>query len=509
MLHYLGSEGMGYFNAAYTIYTWLYMLSTAGVPVAISILVSKALAQGDIEKAESQRKTATRFLCLVGILGTAFVLIFAPKIAYFVGSPSSVYAIIAIAPTLLFVCVSSVQRGYFQGRTWMHPTAWSQIFEGAGKLVPGILLAVWAMKSGKSLPEVAGYTVLGVTFGAFFSMVYLLLIRRKYQRRGLILPARQVKDISWRENIQSLFKIALPITISATVMSVTNLIDLGMIMRQLQRIGYSATQASALYGNYTTLVVPLFNLPSVFVYPIAYAIVPVISDAIAKHKHEEARGVGESALRYSTMIAMPFALGIGAFSYPILSAIFPSSSAEIAAPYLTVISPGIVFICILAVTNSILQAYGEQNKPIISMLFGGMVKIIFGYFMIGSPKIGMMGAPLGTLFCYITVAFINFYFIRKKTGISPGTMNFLLKPLFSAGVSVLVALALYRNLISWANPLLLLACSALLAVLPYVVLVFKLSLFSEEELTKIPKIRQIWIKIKGRKHKKRSLLGLK
>ena len=125
--HILGDEGMGYFNAAYTIYTWLYLLSTAGFPVAISILVSKSIAQKNFHVAKKIGKISLYVLLLSGLALSAITIFCSNAIARLIGSADASFAIMLITPTLFFVCVSSALRGYYQGYGFMQQTAYSHI----------------------------------------------------------------------------------------------------------------------------------------------------------------------------------------------------------------------------------------------------------------------------------------------------------------------------------------------------------------------------------------------
>lgn len=479
----LTDEGMGYFNVAYTIYIWLYMLSTAGVPVGVSILVSKARAQGREGYIRQVGKASLCFFGMLGLLGTAALICFADTFATAVGTQNASFAVMAIAPTLFFVCIGSVLRGYYQGHALMQPTAVSQLLEALGKLLPGILLAHYAAKKGFGLPLIAAYAIFGVTIGAFLSMVYLVLANQIHRRK----LSRKVATVSSRERVFGpLLAIVLPVTLSSCVMSVTSLIDLSMIMRRLQSIGYSQAQSAALYGNYTTLAVPVFNLPSVLIYPIAYAIVPILSNALVQKKEEEVRQVEAFALKLTALLAFPCALGIGAFAYPILSAIFEQGSASLAAPYLTVLSPGIVFMCLLATTNAILQARGKQNKPILSMVVAAAVKLIADFFLIGQKEVGMFGAAVGTVLFYFVAVALNFCFLMRKSTSSVKMREVFFKPLFISLCAVLPALALYKAALSFLSSAVALLICIAAAALIFLFLILIFGSITENELSYLP-----------------------
>jgi len=442
--HVIGDEGMGYFNSAYTIYTWLYMLSTAGIPVAISIVVSENRAKKNGSQIKRVFRISVILLTVIGLFAAGIMICLAKPLASFIGAVSSYYCIIAVAPTLLFISVSSAIRGYFQGFQNMAPTAVSQVLEAFGKLIVGLLLAIWASKNGFSLPEIAAYAGFGITVGAAAGMLSLVASKCLSSKEKAF-ELKNKGSLS-QKIVSRLIDIAVPVTISSSVMSLTNLIDLGVVINRLESIGYSESAAMAVYGNYTTLVVPMFNLPPILIYPIAYAIVPVISESTASRQTEKIQKVLITAIKLTSLIALPCSLGLAAMAYPILSVLFSQSSAELGAPMLVLLAPAVFFMCILAVTNSALQALGKVRVPIISMLFGAAVKITVSYLLTGQPDVGIYGTPIGTFVCYLTAATINLFCLIKETDVELSIKKMYVKPLIAALVSCLSAVFSYYTI---------------------------------------------------------------
>ena len=453
LTYLLGDEGMGYFNSAYTIYAWLYMISTAGLPIGVSILISEADAAGDAQRVSRVTRIAGLLLLGLGTLTTAFMLLFARFIAGLLGSPDAVFCMIAIAPTLFFVCVSSLFRGFFQGFQCMMPTAVSQLLEAAGKLVLGLLFARTAMAGGKPLPVVCAFAILGVTVGTALSTLYLavrfLLTRRKMEPKGS--SAETMRQTAGGGILIRLVKIALPVTVSASVMSLTGLIDLGMMIRRLVFIGYTRAEATALFGNYTTLVVPMFNLPSVVVTPIATGVIPAISRAVARGDMGEARSLAGWAFRYAAWIAVPASLGLCAFARPILSLLYPAESVLSAFRLLACVSPAVYFLCLLTVSNAVLQARGHSAVPMFGMLCGGVVKTFAGYFLMGTPRVGIIGAPVGTVICYVVAFAVNTVMLGRKTQYYPSTRDTVFLPLLAATPAIGAAWLVYDRLLIGAG----------------------------------------------------------
>ena len=152
MLSLLGMEGMGYFNSAYEIYALLCVASTAGLPVALSILISSARASEDDLKISEVYRAAVRIFFVLGALGTAIMLILARPLSWWIGNDDAYFCILAIAPALLFICLASAIRGYCQGFENMKPTAISQLIEALSKLVLGVSFAFMGIKRGFSIP---------------------------------------------------------------------------------------------------------------------------------------------------------------------------------------------------------------------------------------------------------------------------------------------------------------------------------------------------------------------
>ena len=433
----IGDEGMGYFNAAYRIYTWFYMVSTAGLPVALSIMISGSRAKGNINEVKKIYRITMILFIIIGVTGTAAMILGSRFFAAIIGSEAIYMCITAIAPTLFFICISSAVRGFFQGYQNMFPTAVSQIFEAVGKLSLGIILAFYAINRGYDVPLIAAYAISGLTIGTAAGMLFLVIAKMLNRDDSIS------TDNSMKSNgtlLRTLVRLAVPITISASVMSLTDLIDVMIIMRQLRNIGFSEETAVAVYGNYTSLAVPMFNLPPVLIYPISYSIIPLISSAIAADNKSKAVSIINSAFKVTVIISVPTALGMSVLANPILSIFFKSASVEMAAPLLSILSLSVFFIGILAISNAVLQAYGLERKPIISMLCGAVVKLISSTILIGVPSIGINGAPIGTFLCYLTIAVINLYFITKHIQFD---VNIFMKPITAAVLCTAAAVIVY------------------------------------------------------------------
>lgn len=483
MNYIVGDTGMGYYNSAYSIYTFLYMLSTAGLPVAISIMVSEARGKRNNALVHRILKISLLLFVIVGFLGSALMFFGAKRLSDWIHVPPASQSVLAIAPSMFFVCITGVLRGYYQGCQKMLPTAVSQVIEALCKMVFGILFAVYAIRNQFSPSVVAAYAVCGLTIGTGFSMLYLV-ITKCFEKKEALLPTSEGSTIRSKTLIKRFVSISLPVTLSASVMSLTNMIDTVLIQRLLQENGMSQEMATTAYGNYTSLAVPLFNLPPVFVYPIAYSIVPMISRFRASGQQERAGNIMVSSLRIASIIGMPCAFGLTLFAQPILSMFYREASAASASPLLSLLAPSSFLVCILAITNSILQSMGKAEKPVLAMLIGGIVKITSSLILV--KHFGIAGTPISTFLCYLTVTVISLYYVYRYTGISLSCKNLFLKPLLSAGACVLAARLCFMftsNKLHESAALVLCIC---IAVITYIPLVLRTHILDKEDFHYLP-----------------------
>ena len=487
MLSYLGSEGMGYFHSAYEIYAIFCIIATAGLPVALSVLISAALAEEKAHDAERIWRISLRFFVIIGLLGSILMWVLAKPICRLIKSQDALGCIISIAPTLFFVCVSSAIRGYFQGHQKMLPTAISQLWEAVGKLVFGLLFAHIALKRGASVPELATAAGWGVTAGTVLSTIYLGIEKARFRKK--LCQNREVGPPNYIPSIKKkLLKIALPITLGSFLISLTKLVDMSMILRRLQSIGYTASEANETYGSYTTLAISVFALLPTLLNSIALPLVPILSSAIAGGDRAVEHKMIELSYRINALIGIPSAVGITLFAKPILSLLFANQSdaVETAAPLLSVLGISVFLSCMITATNSVLHAYREVKKPIYSTLLGVLVKGISAYFLIGIPTIGILGAPISSFFCNAVIVVLNMHFVSRFCNSIEIKSLFVFPTLLSV-ITVGIAygeylLLCYRSGQSALNTLFPIATAAIL----YLVLGCLFGMITEEDLMALP-----------------------
>ncbi|HBJ18279.1 MAG TPA: hypothetical protein DDY70_00825 [Clostridiales bacterium] len=426
----LGDEGMGYFNSAYTVYSFFYLLATAGVPKAISIMTAECSARGLSETEEKIRRVAMRTFLIGGILITAAFLLLTKPLAVLIGNRNAAPTMIAIAPSIFFIALGGVIRGILAGHSRLFPIALSETVSGVGKLAFGLLFAMLAKMRGMPLPLISAFSIFGITLGSVFGFLVLACsTKSKISKKSCEKEGQNSKTESTGKILSRLFHVALPVTISAAVMSLCSLVDLGMIMKRLYAIGYDEAQATALYGNYTTLALPMFNLVATVIAPVSVAVLPLLTARFAVGEKEEFFGISRSALEIAAFLATPAAVMLALFGEPILALLFPAESAHVAAPLLAALAPAMVFMALLTMVNTTLEAAGFVRAPLLSMGIGAAVKIVVGYFLIGNERFGILGAPIGTVASYGVGLVFSLCLLYRKTGAVAPLFSVFFRPL--------------------------------------------------------------------------------
>ena len=485
MLSFLGTEGMGYFNSAYEIYALLCTVSTAGLPVALSILVSAARTRGDAAGIRRVYRTAQLLFLTLGGGGSAVMLIFSEELSLLIGNPDAYLCIMAISPALLFVCMASAVRGYCQGFENMTPTAVSQLIEALSKLMLGIVLARFAIARGYGVPAVAAFAVLGVSIGTFLSAIYLAFARIKAPK---VERSHTLEHNTEGGALVSLIKIALPITLGSALLGVSRIIDMTLIMRRLSYIGVSIAEANRIYGAYTTLALPVFALVPALITPVSMALVPQLVSFVEEKNKAGQRTVLENSMRLTVFFAIPSAFGLVAFARPVLEILFSGQSEAIAVatPLLALLGISVPFSCLITTTNAIIQAYGRPSLPIFSMLLGVIVKLLTSYLFIGNASVGVMGAPLGSLACNVTVCAANLCFMSKM-GCELDAKRVFFKPTWASALSVGVALALHVWIYSITQSTYVsFALAVVVAVATYIVFSWLIKSITVDDIALLP-----------------------
>ena len=426
----LDDEGMGHFNMAYNVYNFLLQLSTAGFPLALSKLTSEALALGRGNQVRRPFRGAAGLFFVLGLTASAIMFFGAAPLSELMHDSLAYYPIRVLSPAVFFVCLIGCCRGYTQGRGNMVPTGLSQILEAACKLVVGLGLAWYVMKVLRAPVEIgAAAAIFGVTTGSVVAMLVLGVWLLRHRLRGNF----DDRPDGSGAILKRLVIIGVPITAGSSVMSIITLVDTSNVLGRLQTIPELADSAATLFGQYQ-FGMNLINLPPSFVFPVTMSLIPFAAAAITRKDAVEADRIVSSAFRIVAVLAIPAGVGLSVLGGSALLMLYPAqyTDALAAGPHMRWLGIACIFICLMNLTNAILQTYGKEHLPIITVIIGGITKIILNYVLVGNPAINIHGAPISTLCCYAVIVMLNLAFVWKYSLKKPHYLQLFAKPVLAS-----------------------------------------------------------------------------
>lgn len=446
----LGDTGLGMFQTVFPTYNLLLTLSSAGLPVAVSRMVSHFLAVNEPGNAKKVFIIALKLLAFIGIAFSAIMLLSNKLLVNLVGVSEASKGFYVIAPCVAIVCVLSAFRGYIQGHQNMVPTAVSQLIEQVGKVAVSLPLAGIGMT--RSVADGAAGALTGITIVEFLALLYMII-------RYCITSHRNIKVYSTKEEFQSnrsicrqLITISLPITVSACIVPLAQFIDSTLMVKRMMIAGLSDSTATALYGIFSGMVIRLINIPTALALAISMSLVPAISAVKALNDMPAVRKESNNGIRYAFLIGFPCAVGMSVLSKEILAFFYEQTLTperlDIAASLLSVSALTVVLFTVVQATSSILQGLKLQNLPMYTMIAGVTLKVIMNYILIGIPSVNIHGGPIASIVCYSVSMVPNLYFCCKHTEMAFNWKGWILKP----GLSVLaMGIAVYA--LKWILPM--------------------------------------------------------
>ncbi|WP_304508492.1 putative polysaccharide biosynthesis protein [Anaerotignum sp.] len=493
----IGDRGNGIYSAGYYIYTFLLILSSAGLPAAISKMVSERIAVKEYRNAHRVFQSALIVSGSLGLLFAVSLSIFGRQIAVFANAPESYYCILTLSPTIFIVAVMSAYRGYFQGMNTMVPTAISQIVEQIFNAFFSVYLAYVLLSYGVSAGEknismgAAGGTAgtgIGAAAGLLVVLFSYFLIRptiRKKMRR-----CHQSFEESRADTAIELLKTAWPIIAGTAVFSITNLIDMNMVTRILENTGYTHDGAMDLYGQLSGKYVTLTTLPVSISTALATAALPSIAASVKLREYKQVRRKMNLTFRISMIISVPAAVGIGVLGGPIIHLLFPLASEG--GALLTVGAISILFLALCQTATGILQGIGHIKIPVVGAVLGAIAKVILNYLLIGIPQLNVLGAVLSTTGCYLVAAVFDVIMLSRITGVRFDMMGTFLKPIAGATAMGVTALAAYHVMMMlYPNNALATIIAVFFAMGIYAMVMLLIGGIVEEDLNSLPMGRKI------------------
>jgi stage V sporulation protein B len=481
----IGDDGLGIYHKAYPAYALLLMISTAGLPPAVSKLVASHMARGDKAGANKVFRVALGLLSVAGLVASLILFIFSKQIAViWAKDPLAQMSIAYIAPAIFFVAIMAAVRGYFQGMQNMFPTAMTQLVEQVGKVAMGLLFA--SLMISRGIEYGAAGAILGVMASEFVAMA-VILVYYFVKREKAEITAQDYEKTN--EILKKILKLAIPILIGASIMPLITFLDANIISDRLLSIGFTQETARPIFGIYTGRVNPLVNVPGTVSLAFCVSIVAAVSSYLAVEDMDAVRRNTKTGFKMAMLVGIPSAVGLGVLSTPIMNLLYHSSSPEsnqLAGNLLAILAGGVIFLSILQTLNGVLQGLGKVMVPVAALGSGAVVKVVLSYVLIGIPEVGIYGAPISTFACYAIAAVIDIVMVKKLTGVKFGIMECVIRPALASAVMGVVAWAVYHFAHSLIGGSFATLAAVLIGVLVFLICIPVFNVMKRNEIMALP-----------------------
>ena len=533
-----GGVGTGLFNSAYALYNPLFMLSTAGFPIAISRTVSESIAKKRYRDVRQIHKLSVPIFVIAGLLCFLAMVIGSFIYVKIINAENAIFALLCLSPTIFFGCLMSIYRGYFEGMRNMTPTAISEIIEAVCKLFLGFSASFITMKlcmneyfssgyvlgvkctseaqaNAATIPIAIGAAITGISLGSVIGFLFLFI---RYKRGGDGITMQDLRSSPPPKSngfiIRTLVRTAIPIGLGSIVMSIADMVDSTLIQRQIFKIMendpdsllnvyaslipdevvYSGSTHTFLYGCYgiaATLMMLVTAVTQVF----GTTALPSVTAAWTSGDKRKLKASMETVLRVTVLVTIPSGIGLSVLAEPLLSLIYSSPSVanevEIGSKVLQVMGISVIFIAISTPLCSMLQAVGRMDVPLKLFVIGMIIKIIINYILVGIPQINIQGANVGSIVCYGFVVVVALFVLCRETKVIPNFVSIFVKPLLAAlvcGVSAYFAemffdVFLYQKIAT--------VMAILTAIFVYVISLFLFRAINREDILQMPKGNKI------------------
>lgn len=533
-----GGVGTGLFNSAYALYNPLFMLSTAGFPIAISRTVSESIAKKRYRDVRQIHKLSVPIFVIAGLICFLAMLIGSFIYVRVINAPNAIFALLCLSPTIFFGCLMSIYRGYFEGMRNMTPTAVSEIIEASCKLflgftasfitlklcmkayyssgyVLGIKCASEAEANAAAIPIAIGAAITGISLGSFFGFIFLF-VRYKRGGDGISVSELRSSPPPRRNNviIRTLVRTAIPIGLGSIVMSLADMIDSTLVMKRIYNI--METNPDALLNVYGSLIpdevlvsnnthtylygcygiaLTLMMLVTAITQVFGTTALPSVTAAWTSGDKTKLKESMETVLRVTVLVTIPSGIGMSILAEPLLSLIYSSpnvaNEVEIGSKVLAVMGISVIFIATSTPLCSMLQAIGRVDVPLKLFVAGMIMKIVVNYILVGIPEINIQGANVGSIVCYGFVTVTAMFILCRETKITPNFVSILIKPLIAAvicGVAAYFSEILFDFVFVQRIATLL---AILTAIVVYFIVLLLIRAIKREDILQMPKGNKI------------------
>lgn len=478
----IGAEGLGLYQMAVPTFVLIISLATFGLNVSVSKLVAEAEAQGKSDQVRTILQMSLLIVSILSLLFTALMIVGASVISrYFLTDERAFYPLIAIAPIVPIIAVSSVLRGYFQGKQNMTPTASSQVVEQVIRMFTVIILASWLMPRG--VEYAAAGAMVGVVIGESFGMVSLLIQFRR-QRLPKLWKRRSFANLFNRNNetFRSLLDISIPVTTSRIVSSLTFFVEPIIVAQSLLLAGISASTATSFYGQLAGMAIPLLIFPTFITYSLSVSLVPAVAEAAAQKNDKLIYRRIYQSIRLSLVIGAPCAVLLYIFAEPLANLLYHD---EKVGHFLKLMAPYSIFLYFQAPLQAALQGLDHAGVAMRNTIIGALLKTAAIFLLASRPEIGVDGVVLSVNISILSVTLLHFFSVSKVTGFTIEIKDIakVIASVTLAGYAALHMTQYWSHYTDLPQAMILGTC---LSLIIYMLLLIWLRILGKQDVQRIP-----------------------
>jgi len=486
----IGPEGVGIYQLGYPFFIVLVTIITGGIPLAIAKMVAEAEGAGKPDASKKILQVSLLLTVTAGALFTGLSLLLAPWVTKVLLPDERVYqTFISMTPMIIIIAVSSVYRGYFQGKQNMIPSASSSVIETIVRIVCMLWFAHLLMPKG--IAYGAAGAMLGTAVGELIGMITLLLqYTGEGNKGGKLKPQQPVKSVNSKEEptssnksiLKRLFGIALPVTGGRMVGSFSYLLETILTNRSLALAGIATSVATAQYGALQGMIIPLLLLPGALTVSLAISLVPSLSEAAARNDRTTIHKRMNQSLRLALVSGAPFAIIMFVLAEPLCLLLY--DNAEISS-MLKIMAPFALFLYVQSPLQAALQALDRPGRALLNTLFGAIIKMSLIVYLASNPAFGIKGAVIAIIVNSITVTLLHGFSLSKLIGFRFRLLDYvkIAAVMIIMGACVLYG---YNHFPFSSTPWLQFWISLAVGILIYFILIFMTKLVTPRDLERVP-----------------------
>lgn len=493
----IGDAGMGYYSAAFQIYSLMLIISSYSLPVAVSKLIAGYTARDEYKNAKRIYNCSMLFACFTGGITCLIVFFCADFLAGLIKLPKSAIALRILAPTLLVVAIMGVMRGFFQGNGSMVPTATSQLVEQIINAIVSVVAAEFLFDYGLGVSGLlrdddyaaaygaAGGT-LGTSAGALAGLICLIIVylisKRDFNYR--VRHDENRHSDTFGRMLFALILTVLPVLLSTTVYNLSDILDQGIFNYVMDTKGLSEVKAEH-WGIFSTKYKVLTNVPVALASAVCSSMMPSLTGCIRREEYKIARRKVSLAMRFTMILSIPCAVGLAVLGKPIISTLF-QGEVDIPATMLKIGSIAVVFYSMSTLSNGVLQGIDKLNIPVRNAAIALVLHVGILYFMLDVFNMGLYGVVISCVLFALIMCILNWLAIRKYLNYQQEIVRTFVIPTVSS---------IFMGLVAWLSNFLIskalssfvsLVISIALSVCVYFVLLIKLKGVKEKEIRSFP-----------------------